>query len=159
MPIPRAWCAGAVPGTWFIPTSRVCKPQCPASTEGHLLLFLLPACFHRAAFFCPFWLRDKLCLNKQEGDFFGSFPSLLSFPLVFWLFLSFLFIPSGAQTLAELLRLRRGCSSHKRAITFHFAERGKRAEAGAGICPGDGVTGTDAARPLLASFVPQLGLL
>lgn len=108
------------------------------------MLCLLPACFYRAAFFCHFWPRDKLCLNKQEGVFFGSSPSPLLFPLVFWLFLPSLFIPSGAQTLAELLRLRRGCSSRKHAITFHFAEREEEQMPGAGSCSGDGVTGTDA---------------
>lgn len=97
--------------------------------------YVLPACFYRAAFFCHFWLRDKLCLNKQEGVFFGSSLSPLLFPLVFWLFLPPLFIPSGAQTLAELLRLWRGCSSCKHAITFHFAETEKEQMLGARELP------------------------
>lgn len=143
---PGAWCTHS-PGAWFSrasPAPLACKPQGPAGSEGHLSLYSLPACFYRAAFFCHFWLREKLCLNKQEGVFFGSSLSPLLFPLVFWLFLPSLFIASGAQTLAELLRLRRGCSSHKHAITFHFAEREKEQMLGAGSCPGDGVIGTDA---------------
>lgn len=108
------------------------------------MLDSLPACFYRAAFFCHFWLQDKLCLNKQEGDFFGSILSPLLFPLVSWLVLPSLFIPPGAQTLAELLRLQRGCNSHKQAITFHVTERKKKQMLGAGRCPGDSVIGTDA---------------
>jgi len=143
------------PGAEFSPAPLARKPQCPAGSEGHLLLCLLPACFYRAAFFCHFWLPDKLCLNKREGVFFGSSPSPLSFPLVFWLFLPSLFIPSGAQTLAELLRLRRGCSSHKQVITFHFADREKEEMLSAGSCPGDGVVDADVESELCWHHMPH----
>lgn len=102
------------------PRSSGTQTQCPARSEWHLLLCLLPACFYRAAFFCHFWLGDNLCLNKQEGGFLGSSLSPLLFPPVFWLFLLSLFIPLGAQTLAELLRFQQGCSSRSHAITFHL---------------------------------------
>lgn len=119
------------------------QTQCPAASG--ISLCLLPVCFYRAAFFCHFWLGGKLCLNKQEGGLFGSSPSPLSFPLVFWLFLPSLFIPLGAQTLAELLRLQRGCSSRSHVFTFHFVEREKEQMLGAGELPwaGNGVIATD----------------
>lgn len=150
-PIPRG-----VPGTASPAPSTTCCPSSRASpllwhtdsvssSQWHLSLCLLPVCFYRAAFFCHFWLGGKLCLNKQEGGLFGSSPSPLSFPLVFWLFLPSLFIPLGAQTLAELLRLQRGCSSRSHVFTFHFVEREKEQMLGAGELPwaGNGVIATD----------------
>lgn len=133
------------PSTTCCPSSRtrllLWHVDSVSSSQWHLFLFLLPACFYRAAFFCHFWLGGKLCLNKQEGGLFGSSPSPLSFPLVFWLFLPSLFIPLGAQTLAELLRLQRGrgCSSRSHAFTFHFVEREKEQMLVQGSCLGLGM--------------------
>lgn len=116
-------------------------------------------CFSQPAFIGQHFsatLAVRQALSEQAG---GSLCWQLPVSCFPWCFGSFssLFIPSGAQTPAELLRLQQGCSSHKHAITFLSAERETEQMLRAGSCPGDEDIGARAVRPVLAPFDPSSG--
>lgn len=103
-------------------------------------------CFSQPAFIGQHFsatLAVRQALSEQAG---GSLCWQLPVSCFPWCFGSFssLFIPSGAQTPAELLRLQQGCSSHKHAITFLSAERETQQMLRAGSCPGHGDIGAQA---------------